>query len=102
VYDPNFASIKNLINTKIPIYEIFQKIRAEVLGEIYVTHCRPAMPFGNRKIFLEDLFSSLLSQFKKYHTSGNLKFNNLGIFQRIRILSNFVFYPNKKYPSDFS
>jgi len=30
---------------------------------------------------LEDLFNSVLLQFKKYHSSGNLKFNNLGIFQ---------------------
>jgi len=26
-----------------------------------------------------------LSQFKKYHTSGNLKFNNLGIFQSLKL-----------------
>jgi len=30
------------------------------------------MPFGNRKI-LEALFGSVLSQFEKYHPSGNLK-----------------------------
>jgi len=30
-----------------------------------LTHYRPAMPFGNRKISLEDLFSSVLLQFKK-------------------------------------
>jgi len=29
---------------------------------------------------LEDLFSSVLSQLKKYHPSGNLKFNISGIF----------------------
>ena len=28
---------------------------------------------------LEDLFSSVLSQLKKYHPSGNLKLNNVGI-----------------------
>ena len=33
---------------------------------------------------LEDLFSSVLSQFKKYHASRNLKFNNLGIFQSLK------------------
>jgi len=43
---------------------------------------RSAMPFGNKKKnILEDLFSSVLSQFRKYHPSGNLKFNYLGIFQ---------------------
>jgi len=37
------------------------------------------MPFGNRKKnILEDLFSSVLSQLEKYHSSGNLKFNDLG------------------------
>jgi len=34
---------------------------------------------------LEGLFSSVLSQFKKYHPSGNLKFNNLGIFLKLKI-----------------
>jgi len=33
------------------------------------------------KIILEDLFSSVLFNFKKYHPSGNLKVNNVGIFQ---------------------
>jgi len=38
---------------------------------------------------LEDLLSSVLSQFKEYHPSGILKLNNLGIFQsclKMRIL----------------
>ena len=39
-----------------------------------LTHYRPEMPFENRRIFL------VLSQFKKYHPSGNVKFNNLSIF----------------------
>jgi len=33
-----------------------------------------------RKNILEDLFSSVLSQFKEYHPSENLKFINLGSF----------------------
>jgi len=37
-----------------------------------------------------------LSQFRKYHPSGNLKFNNLGIFQslkfRILMEKNLLFY----------
>jgi len=32
-----------------------------------------------------DLFSSVLSKFKKYHPSGNLKFNNLGISQSCKL-----------------
>jgi len=56
-----------------------------------LTHYRPAMPFGNRKKnILQDLFSLVLSQFKKYHPSGNLKFYSLGILQslKFRILKN--------------
>jgi len=41
------------------------------------------MPFGNRKK-IEELFTSILLQFKKYHPSGNLKFNNLGISQSLK------------------
>jgi len=48
---------------------------------------RPVMPFGNRKknILGGDLFSSVFLQFKEYHPSGNLKFNNLGIFQSLKL-----------------
>jgi len=43
------------------------------------------MPFGNRKKnILQDPFSSVLSQFKKYHPPGNPKFNNLGIFLALK------------------
>jgi len=49
-----------------------------------LTHCRPAMPFGKKNI-LEDLISSVLSQFKQYHPSGNLKYNYLGIFQSLKL-----------------
>jgi len=37
------------------------------------------------KNVLEDLFSSVSSQFKKYHPSGNLKFNYAGIFQNLKL-----------------
>jgi len=44
------------------------------------------MPFGNRKKnILEDLFSLVLSKFKNYRPSGNLKFNTLGIFQSLKL-----------------
>jgi len=51
-------------------------------------HYRPAMPFGNTKTILENLFTSAMSQFKKYYPSGNLKFYYLGIFEssKLRIL----------------
>jgi len=34
---------------------------------------------------LEDLFSSVMSHFKKHHSSGNLKFNNLGILLSLKL-----------------
>jgi len=37
-----------------------------------LTPNRPAMPFATEKNILKDIFSSVLSQFKKYHPSGNL------------------------------
>jgi len=37
------------------------------------------------KNILEVLFSSVLSKFKRYHPSGNLKFNNLGILQSLKV-----------------
>jgi len=46
------------------------------------------------------LFSSLLSQFKKYHPSGNLKFNNnliISAFPKLEIA-----YFSGKNPSNFS
>jgi len=46
------------------------------------------MPFGN-KFILDDLSSSVLSKFQKYHPSGNLKFNNSGI-SRSLILRNLM------------
>ena len=63
-------------------------------GPIYIrfdlrttlTHYRLAMPFGNRKHILEDLFRSVLSKFKKkYYPSGNLKFYNFVTFQSLKL-----------------
>jgi len=42
-----------------------------------------------KKNILSDLFSSVLSQFQKYHPSGNLNYNILGIFRRLK-LRNFM------------
>jgi len=50
-----------------------------------LTHYRPAMPFGNKKNNLEDLFSSVWSQFKKYLSFENLKFSYLGILQSLKL-----------------
>jgi len=54
------------------------------LGYYGLTDYRPAMPFVNINNILGDLFSSVLSQLKKHHPSGNLIFNNLGIFQSLK------------------
>jgi len=44
------------------------------------------MPFGNRKIYFRGSFQfSIVSQFKKYNPSGNLKSNNFGIFQSLKL-----------------
>jgi len=43
------------------------------------------MPFGNRIIIFEDLFSSVLSEFTKYHPSENQQCNNLGVFQSLKL-----------------
>jgi len=52
-------------------------------NNLNLTHYRPAIPFGNRKK-LEDLSSSVLSQFKIYHPSRNLKFIDSCIFQSLQ------------------
>jgi len=44
----------------------------------------PSDAIRNKKK-IEDLFSSVLSQFKTYHPSGNLKFNYLGISQSLKL-----------------
>jgi len=43
--------------------------------------CRSA----TEKNIFEDLFSSVLSQFKKYHPSRNLKFYDLGILESLKM-----------------
>jgi len=49
----------------------------------------PLPPSGavrkQKKNILENLFSSVLLHFKKYQPSGNLKFNNSGIFQSSKL-----------------
>jgi len=51
----------------------------------HLTRYRPASRSETEKFILEDLFSSTLSQFKKFHPFGNLKSNNSGIFQRLKL-----------------
>jgi len=49
------------------------------------TYYRPAMPFGNMKIYFRGSFQFSLVTIQKYLPSGNLKFNNLGIFQGLKL-----------------
>jgi len=46
-----------------------------------------------------------LSQFKKYHPSGNLKFNYLGIFQSLKLLilmqKNTFNFPKAEFHSKY-
>jgi len=41
---------------------------------------------ASEKNIFEDLSSSILFQFTKYHPSGNLKFYNLGILKSLKLL----------------
>jgi len=45
----------------------------------------PSNAFRKQKNILEDLFNSVLSQFKKYHHPGNLKFNCLVNFRSLKL-----------------
>jgi len=38
-----------------------------------------------KQFFLDDLYCLVLSQFKKYHPFGYLKFDNLGVFQSLKL-----------------
>jgi len=52
----------------------FEKMNSELTPTAKQYHSE------TEKIIWEDLFSLVLSQVKKYHSSGKLKFNYLGIF----------------------
>jgi len=73
---------------------MFYFLPLTILDQSLLTLYRPVIPFGNRKEnILDDLFSSVLSLFKKYLPSRSLKFKNLGIFQslKLRILVEKIF-----------
>jgi len=68
-------------------------VERSLLKPFTAQRCRSA----TEKFILEDLFSSVLSQYKKYHPSGNLKFYNLDIFKKLKIA-----YFSEKNPFNFS
>jgi len=50
-----------------------------------LTHHRSAMPFGNRKNYFRGSFQfNIVTIKKKYYSSEDLKFNNLGIFKSLK------------------
>jgi len=49
------------------------------------TAAPPSDAVRRQKNILQDLFGLVLSKFKKYHPTGNRKFNNLGIFQSLKL-----------------
>jgi len=51
----------------------------------HLTHYRPAMPFENRKKYFRGSFQFCIVTVKKYHPSGNLNFDNSGIFQSLKL-----------------
>jgi len=89
--------LKNSQNTYTPILVSHPKQVQPSPKRVFCFYCvnllvslsisyRPAIPFGNKKTFiLKDLFSAGLCQFKKYHPHGNLKLNNLHIFESLKV-----------------
>jgi len=59
----------------------FIKVPFTSTSPITAQRCRSA----TEKNILENLFSSVLSEFKKYYPPGNLKFNYSGIFQSLKL-----------------
>jgi len=59
------------------------------LKEVELGFCQPftaqRCPSATEKNIFEDLFSSVLSQFKKYHPSENLKLYNLGNLKSLKM-----------------
>ena len=50
-----------------------------------LTHYRPAMPSGNRNIYFIGSFQFSIFMILKISPLGNLKVNNLGIFQSLKL-----------------
>jgi len=66
--------------------ENFLTPQCKNLSTIFFHPSTPSVAVRKQKIFiLDDLFHSVLSKLKKYHPSGNLKFNNLGIFPSLKL-----------------
>ena len=55
-----------------------------LMGRVKIKPLSPSDAVRKQKN-LEDVFSSLSLKIRKYHPSGNLKFNNLGIFKSLKL-----------------
>jgi len=62
-----------------------QAERSEPPSTLLFNPQQPSDAVRKQKKKLEGLSSSVLSQFKQCHPSGNLKFNNLDIFQSLNL-----------------
>jgi len=57
-----------------------------LISKEILTHYRPVMQFRKRKIYFRVFFSvQYCHNLKKTHPSGNPKFNNLGLFQSLKL-----------------
>jgi len=63
------------------------RIVLPAVGQVFFNPLPPsdAVRKQKKKIIFEDLFSSVLSEFKKYHPYENLKFKNFGIFKSLKL-----------------
>jgi len=95
-----YGTLANWIGTCLDGFHIFA-MDLSFLSNDTNAHIKPPTVQRCRseteKFILMDLFISVFSQSKKYHLSGNLKFNNLDIFRilKLRILM-------EKNPPNFS
>jgi len=56
-----------------------------ILRNIKLTTAQRCCSETKKKNILEDIFSSVLSHFKEYQPSLNVKFNNVGIFESLKL-----------------
>jgi len=78
------ATIKWLLGKFRPMLCPCKDVWIEIMHAIF-NPLPPSDVRQQKKNIFEDIFSSVLSQFKKYHPSGYLKINNLGIFQSLKL-----------------
>jgi len=63
---------------------VYAGSKSHCQNDVRMINTLPPSDAVQKKNIFEDFFSSILSQFQKYHPSENQKFNNLGIFQNLK------------------